>query len=153
MAKRKPNAAAGPRGSKANPVACPTEKTTPEIPFGISLVEHDNGFILHRKQPNGEISALNLTEEEFWALRGAIVFWARRILSQRQAAASGFKTIIVQSVARARVFPNAMREAILLTVAAPTGEQMTLELPPHVAKFIADQVPGVLRQMSAGTWH
>jgi len=134
-------------------MACPTEKTMPEIPLGISLVEQDNGFILRRKLANGEVTAINLTEEEFWGLRGAIVFWARRILSQRQAPSTGFKTIIVQSVARARVLPDAMRETVLLTIAAPTGEQMTLEFPPHVAKFIADQVPGVLSEMSAGTWH
>jgi hypothetical protein len=134
-------------------MACPTEKTMPEIPLGISLVEQDNGFILRRKLANGEVTAINLTEEEFWGLRGAIVFWARRILSQRQAPSTGFKTIIVQSVARARVLPDAMRETVLLTIAASTGEQMTLEFPPHVAKFIADQVPGVLSEMSAGTWH
>jgi hypothetical protein len=117
------------------------------------LREDGNGFILHRRQANGKISAINLTEEEFWGLRGAIVFWARRILSQRQAPATGFKTIIVQSVARARVLPDMMRESVLLTVAAPAGEQMTLQLPPHVAKFIADQVPDVLSEMTAGAWH
>ena len=130
-----------------------TEKSVQEIPLGISLVEDGNGFILHRRQANGEISAIHLTEEEFWGLRGAIVFWARRILSQRQAPSSGFETIIVQSVARARVLPDTLRESVLLTVAAPTGEQMTLELPPHVAKFIADQVPNVLSEMTTGTWH
>jgi hypothetical protein len=134
-------------------MACPTEKTMPEIPLGISLVEQDNGFILRRKLANGEITAINLTEEEFLGPREAIVFWTRRILSQRQAPSTEFKTIIVQSVARARVLPDAMRETVLLTIAAPTGEQMTLEFPPHVAKFIADQVPGVLSEMSAGTWH
>ena len=134
-------------------MACPTEKTMREIPLGISLTEQDNGFILRRKLANGEVTAINLTEEEFLGLREAIVFWARRMLSQRLAPSSDFETIIVQPVARARVLPDAMRETVLLTIAAPTGEQMTLEFPPHVAKFIADQVPGVLSEMSAGTWH
>jgi len=57
----------------------------------------------------------------------------------------------VQSVARAGVLPEMMRESVLLVVTAPTGEQMTLELPPHVAKFIADQVPNVLREMTTET--
>jgi hypothetical protein len=134
-------------------MACPTEKTMREIPLGISLTEQDNGFILRRKLANGEITAINLTEEEFLGLREAIVFWTRSMLSQRQAPSSEFETIIVQPVARARVLPDAMRETVLLTIAAPTGEQMTLEFPPHVAKFIADQVPSVLSEMSAGTWH
>ena len=71
----------------------------------------------------------------------------------RRPLASEFKTIIVQSIARARVLLGAMRETVLLTIVAPTGEQMTLEFPPHVAKLIADQVHGVLSEMSAGTWH
>jgi hypothetical protein len=81
-------------------MAPPTEKTIPEIPLGISLAERDNGFILRRKLANGEITAIDLTEGEFWGLTGAIVFWARRILSQRQALSSEFETIIVQAVAR-----------------------------------------------------
>ena len=39
-----------------------TEKTVQDIPLGISLVEDGNGFIVHRRQANGEISAINLTE-------------------------------------------------------------------------------------------
>ena len=46
-----------------------------------------------------------------------------------------------------------MRESVLLTVVTPTGEQITLQLPPHVAKFIADEVPNVLSEMTTGTWH
>ncbi len=130
-----------------------TEKSVQEIPPGISLVEDDNGLILHSRQANGEISAIHLTEEEFWGLRGAIAFWTHRILSQRQSPSSEFETIIVQSVARARVLPNSMRESVLLTVVTPTGEQITLQLPPHVAKFIADEVLNVLSEMTTGTWH
>ena len=52
-------------------MACPTEKTMREIPLGISLVEQDNGFILRRKLANGEITTINLTEEEFLGLKGA----------------------------------------------------------------------------------
>jgi hypothetical protein len=134
-------------------MTCVTKKMIPEIPLGISLVQDDTGFILHRKQADGDISAINLTEEEFWELRGAIGLLSRRIVSQRQAASSGIKPIIVHPVAQVRVLPDAMRVTILLTVAAPSGEQLTLELPPHVAKYIADEVPGILREMSTATRH
>jgi hypothetical protein len=59
----------------------------------------------------------------------------------------------VQSVAQAGVLSDMMRESVLMVVTTPTGEQMTLELPPHVAKFISDQVPNVLSEMTTGTWH
>ena len=127
-----------------------TKKMMPEIPLGISLVQDDHGFILHRKQADGDIAAINLTEEEFWGLKGAIGLWSDRILSQRQAGSAGVLAIVAHPVAQVRVLPDAMRATVLLTVAAPSGEQMTLELPPHVAKYIADEVPGVLREMGAG---
>jgi hypothetical protein len=130
-----------------------TEKSVQKIPLGTSIVQDGNGLILHRRQANGEISAIHLTEEEFWELRGAVVFWERRILSQRQAPSSELETILVQSVAQAGVLSDMMRESVLMVVTTPTGEQMTLELPPHVAKFIADQVPNVLSEMTTGTWH
>jgi hypothetical protein len=130
-----------------------TKKMMSEIPLGISLAQDDTGFTLHRKQADGDISAINLSEEEFWELRGAIGLLSRRIVSQRQAGSTGIKPIIAHPVAQVRVLPDAMRATVLLTVAAPSGEQMTLELPPHVAKYIADEVPGVLREMGAGTWH
>lgn len=122
----------------------------PEIPLGISLVQDDNGFILRRKQANGDIAAINLTEEDFWGLKGTIGLWSDRILSQRQAGSAGVVVIVTHPVAQVRVLPDAMRANILLTVAAPSGEQMTLEFPPHVAKYIADEIPSVLREMDAG---
>ena len=130
-----------------------TEQSVQKIPLGTSIVEDGNGLILHRRQANGEISAIHLTEEEFWELRGAVVFCAHRILAQRQAPSSELETILVQSVAQAGVLSDMMRESVLLVVTTPTGEQITLELPPHVAKFIADQVPNVLSEMTTGTWH
>jgi hypothetical protein len=51
------------------------------------------------------------------------------MLSQRYS--PGFENVIVQPVALARVLMDATRVNVLLTVVAPTGEQMTLELPPH----------------------
>jgi len=130
-----------------------TKKTMPEIPLGISLVQDDTGFIFRRKQADGKISAINLTEEDFWELREAIGLLSRRIVSQRQAGSTGIKPIIAHPVAQVRVLPDAMRVTVLLTVAAPSGEQMTLELPPHVAKYIADEVPDILREMGAATRH
>ncbi len=130
-----------------------TEVTVQELPLGITLVEDGDGFILRCRQADGEISVINLTEDEFWRLRGAIAFWTNRLLSQRQAPTSEFETVIAQSVTRARVLPDAMSESVLLIVEAPTGEQITLKLPPHVATFIADQVPTVLSNMTTGPWH
>jgi hypothetical protein len=131
-----------------------TKMTVQEIPLGVSLVEDCNdGFVLHDRKANGESNEIHLSEREFWGLRGAIAFFAHRILSRRQAPASGFETVIAQSVARAAVLPDAMQESVLLRVTAPTGEELTLQLPPHVAKLIADQIPVTLSEMSVGTWN
>ena len=129
------------------------ETTVQEIPLGVCLVEADDGFILHSRQAGGESNEIHLSEGEFWGLRGAIAFFAHRILSRRQAPASGLETVIAQSVARAAVLPDAMQESVLLRVTAPAGEELTLQLPPHVAKLIADKIPVTLSEMSAGTWN
>jgi hypothetical protein len=129
-----------------------TKKMMP-IPLGFSLVQEDTDFILYHKQANGDISAINLSEEEFWKLRGAINSWSRRILSERQPASTGILPIIAQPVAQVRVLPDAIQATILLTVSTPSGEQLTLELPPHVAKYIADEVPGILREIGTATKH
>ncbi len=42
---------------------------------------------------------------------------------------------------------------VLLTVEDPSGDQMTLELPAQIAKYIADEVPGILREMGTATKH
>jgi hypothetical protein len=130
-----------------------TKKMMPEIPLGISLVQDDTGFILHRKQANGDISAINLTEEEFWELWAAIGLLSRRIVAQRQAASAGIKPMIAHPVVQVRVLPDAMRATVLLTVADPAGDQMILQLPPHVAKHIADEVPVILREIGTATKH
>ena len=130
-----------------------TKKITPEIPLGISLVQDDTGFILHRKQANGKVSTIDLTEEEFWELRGAIGLLSRRIVAQRQAVSPGIKPMIAHPIAQVRVLPDAMRATVLLTVADPSGDQMILQLPPHVARYIACEVPGILEEMRMATKH
>lgn len=122
----------------------------PEIPLGLSLDRDDSGFVLRRKEVDGDIAAFNFSEEEFWALKDTIALWSDRILSQRQVGSGGVQPIIAHPVAQVRLLPDAVQANILLTVAAPSGEQMTLELPPHVATYIAEEIPGVLREMGAG---
>lgn len=57
--------------------------------------------------------------------------------------------IVTHPVAQVRLLTDAVQENVILTLAAPSGEQMTFELPPHVAKYIADEIPGLLREMGA----
>jgi hypothetical protein len=43
-----------------------------------------------------------------------------------------------------------MRQNILLTVAAPSAEQMTFEMSPHIAQHLASEIPVVLAEMEQG---
>ena len=43
-------------------------------------------------------------------------------------------------IARVRALPDALQENILLTVEAPSGEQMTLSFTPAVADYIVSEV-------------
>jgi hypothetical protein len=119
----------------------------PEIPVGLSLDRDDESFVLRRKEANGDTTAINMSEEEFWGLKETIDLWTDRLMSARQVESGSAQ--VTHPVAQARLSPDAMQENVLLTVAAPTGEQMTLQFPQHVARYIAGEIPDLLRMMAA----
>ena len=122
----------------------------PEIPMGLSLDQDDDGFVLRRREAADAVTAIHFSEAEFWGLKDIISLWTDRILARRQTGSGAVQPVVAHPVAQVRMLPDAVQENILLTVAAPSGEQMTLELPFHVAKYIADEIPNVLRDMGTG---
>jgi hypothetical protein len=120
-----------------------------ETPLGLSLDMDDTGFVLRRKESNGDTITVNFSEQEFWGLKATIELWTDRLMSARQVESGSVQPIVAHPVAQVRLHLDAVQANILLTVAAPSGEQMTLELPPHVAQHLVDEVPPLLAQMSA----
>jgi hypothetical protein len=48
---------------------------------------------------------------------------------------------------------TASREKTVLLTVTTVGEQLSLEFRPRLAKYIADEVPGILREMNTATKH
>ena len=117
-----------------------------DFPLGVSLTETDDGFLLRRTFPDSPAIEFRLSEGELLALKETTSLWTDRILSRRPASA-GLQTVVSHPVAQVRVLPDALQQHILLTVAAPSGEQMTFEMSPLVARYLATEIPAVLAEM------
>jgi len=101
----------------------------PEIPLGFSLDEDDDGFILHYKNADGSVTTIKMSPADLHALKAAIDLWSDRRMSQYRVENGSVQPIVVYPVSQARVLPDLLKANVLLTVAAPSGQQMTLSFP------------------------
>jgi hypothetical protein len=119
----------------------------PKIPIGVSLSQEGEGFVLRRKPPNGRVSTMKLTQEEFLSLKGTIDLWSDRLLSQSPVASGSVSPIIVYPVAQVSARPDALQN-VLLTVRGRSDEEMTLLFPPDVAQAAVAVISDVLSEIS-----
>jgi hypothetical protein len=121
-----------------------------DYPLGLSLTEIDDGFLLRRTST--EVPALEfiLSVDELFTLRETIALWTDRILSQRQGV-TGLRAVVTHPVAQVRLDADALQQNVLLTVAAPSGEQMTFQMPRQVAHHLVTEIPAVLALMDRAT--
>ena len=107
-----------------------------DIPHGVSFEEADDGYIL-RRNAAGEVTEIRMTPEEFDALKATIDLWKdRRMSGYRLAEAGEVRPIVVHPVAKAVLWPDAMKANILLN-AVTQSTHITLSLPPAVATDMA----------------
>ncbi len=120
----------------------------PEIPLGFSLDEDEDGLIFRRKDNDGMVTAIKLSAQDIFGLKASIDLWSDRKMSEYQGGSGlGVKPIVVYPVAQVRLLPDALQANVLLSVAAPSGQQMTLSFPLPVADHIAAELPGLLAKM------
>ena len=122
----------------------------PEIPLGFSLDKDDDCFTLRHKTAEGVISEIKMPAADLHGLKASIDLWSDRKISEYQVKpGSGLQPIVVYPIAQVRLLPDAPQTNVLLTVAAPSGEQMTLSFPLPVADRIAVELPELLARMRA----
>jgi hypothetical protein len=118
-----------------------------DIPEGLSFDQDDLGFVLREKKGSA-MTAIHFSEAEFWGLKGTIARWSDRILAQAQAKSGAVQVVVAHPIAQIRAMPDAMRQNVLATLAAPSGEQTTFQFPPDVADALSFQISAVLRDIS-----
>src|SRR5262249_1098192 len=118
-----------------------------EIPVGLSFDQDEEGFILRNKSADGSVTAIKVSAQELFGLKAQISLWIDRRMSGFRVESGSVQPIVVYPVAQVRLLPDAVQENVLLTVAAPSGEQMTLSFPLPVADRIAVELPDVLARM------
>jgi len=116
----------------------------PEIPFGLSFDQNDDGFVLRRKEADGSVVAITMAPEELVGFRTTVALWLDRRMSQARVESGSVQPIVVHPIAQVRLVSDALEENALMTVAAPSGEQMTLSFPPGVADYIVAELPNLL---------
>jgi hypothetical protein len=122
----------------------------PEIPSGFSLDAADGCFILRHKTAEGVTSEIKMPAADLHGLKASIDLWSDRKISEYQVKpSSGFPPIVVYPIAQVRLLPDVLHANVLLTVAAPSGEQITLSFPLPVADRIAVELPELLARMRA----
>jgi hypothetical protein len=121
----------------------------PEVPFGLSFDQSDDGFILRRKNADGNIVAITISRDELFGLKATMSLWSDRMIQASQAESGSVHALVAHPIARVRLIADAVRENILATVEAPSGEQMTLSLSKPVAEYIATELPAVLASLRA----
>ena len=118
-----------------------------EIPLGVSLEQRDNDFALRRKEADGTVTEIRLSTSELIGLKSQLEHWTSQLLQSLQDKSGQVRPLLVHPVAVAAVVPDALREKVLLTVQAPTGERMVLELSRPLAKKVAEDIPALLAEM------
>lgn len=117
------------------------------MPAGISFEESDNGFVLRHKDADGKVVSIPISYEEFFGPKTTISLWSDRMIQASQEAAGSVQAIVAHPIARVQALPDALQANVLLTVEAPSGEQMTLSFPPTVADFIVSEVGRVRSEL------
>jgi hypothetical protein len=119
-----------------------------EIPLGLSLDESEGDFILRRKNAAGTVISIPISREELFGLQETITSWTDRTVSGVKTQSGSVEAIVFQPVAQFEVTHEAIGEHILLTLAAPSGNQRTFGLAPRMAADLAEHISVYLDQMS-----
>jgi hypothetical protein len=120
-----------------------------EIPLGLSFVEDDEGFTLQQKRADGAVAAIRMSLGEVTSLKATISLWIDRMMSRYQVGSGEVQPIVAHPIAQVRLLPDAVQENVLLTVAAPSGEQVTFSFPLTVADCIVAELPNLVAAMRA----
>ena len=123
----------------------------PEIPLGFSFEQNDEGFTLRNRSGEATVTQIEMSAEQVYALKAAIDLWKDRRLSEYRVAEGGeVRPIVVQPVAKAVLWPDAMKANILLNVVTQSAH-MTLSLPPALATEMAGGLLHALAMLESQT--
>ena len=81
--------------------------------------------------------------------KAAISLWMDRKLSEYRVAFGSVQPIVVYPIERVRLLSDAVQENILLTVVAPSGQQVTLSFPLALADDLVAELSDLLAEMRA----
>ena len=120
----------------------------PDIPFGFSFDQTDDGFVLRNKTDDGEVTEIKMSAEQVQGLQTTINLWSERRLLNLQVEGRTAQPIAAFWIARVDVLPDELRN-VVLAVQGSSGGQMNLALPLHVAGPLAVSLADLVQTLTA----
>jgi hypothetical protein len=118
---------------------------------GLTLDPSGDNFILRRTTANGRTVGMTLSDGDVLTLAQSAPVFRDRILSKRNPAGGEYSAVYATPVVQIGLAPDALRENVLLTLVAPSGAQVTFELPPHIVDHLVERLPVHLAKVSGAT--
>ncbi len=118
-----------------------------DVPFGLSFAEIDEGYALRRKEADGSVVTINLSEADVLGLQGTIQTWRDRIVPDVQGGSGLTNAVVAYPAVQIRILSDALGANVLLTIVTPSREQITLSLPLEISGYLVEELPDLLAQM------
>jgi hypothetical protein len=119
----------------------------PDIPFGFSFDQTDDGFVL-RNKTDDRTTEIKMSAEQLQGLKAQIDLWLDRRLLSLQVEGRMAQAIAVHWVAKVDVLSDELRN-VVLAVQGSSGGEMNLALPLHVAIPLAVTLAGLVQRLTA----
>ncbi len=114
----------------------------------LSLDEEGDDYVLTRTQPDGTTTNIILSPRDVMTLAQSAPLFRERVLSRLYPPGGGASPVFATVAEQVRVAPDALGEAILLTLIAPNGAGVTFEIPAPLAQELAERIPVRLAEMA-----
>jgi hypothetical protein len=121
----------------------------PENESTLTLDPSDDGFVLHRTTSDGKTESLFLSDIDVLSLAQSAPVFRERILAKRNPTGGGVSAVYSTPVVQVGLAPSALGENVLLTMVAPSGAQVSFELPPNIVQILIDRLPAHLAKALA----
>lgn len=110
----------------------------------LSLDPSGDGFILRRTTGDGKTESLSLSDIDVLSLAQSAPVFRERILAKRNPAGGSVAATYATPVVQVGLAPSSLGENVILTMVAPSGAQVSFEIPPNVVEILVNRLPAHL---------
>ena len=110
----------------------------------LALDPSGDDFVLRRTNPSGKIESLLLSDADVLRLAQSAPLFRERILAKHNPTGAGAVAIYATPVVQVGLAPSSLGENVILTMVAPSGAQVSFDLPPNIVEILMNRLPAHL---------